>query len=79
MGILDEIKQEQSNAKLTRCRVGLFLEGLDKAERQEVEEALADGSYMHTTISKVITARGVDVGAGAVSNHRRGICGCSRR
>lgn len=79
MGILDDIKAVQAESVIRRCKIGAFVESLPEKERGEFELALADSSYMHTTIASVMKARGMDAGAQAVSNHRRGACGCSRR
>lgn len=79
MGILDEVREAQANAVPLRCKVAIALDSLSKGERSELEEVLAEPSWMHVSIAKVLQGRGIEVKADAVSNHRRGMCGCARR
>jgi hypothetical protein len=40
--------------------------------------ALDNPEVQHSAIARALTKHGVRVGYSAVSNHRRGLCGCSR-
>lgn len=75
MGFADEVKLLQRGRGAT-CTVGEYLDGLDTADRAEIQEVMQDDKYTSTAIAKALVARGFNTSATTVMRHRRGDCKC---
>ena len=73
---LDLVKQE-SQKPGTECRVATILDGLDKAERTELQAALV-GHFSAAAIARALTKMGHEIGPTSVTRHRRGDCLCGK-
>jgi hypothetical protein len=79
MGLLDEVRETQRQAKIIRCPMVPILSAFPAEERAELDEALADPSIEGSTLGKVLKARGYKISDEAVRRHRRGECACGER
>lgn len=62
-------------ARPPRCTVAKIAAALDPADQKALTEAL--GSELEASkITAALKAMGHDLGAAAVSRHRRGVCAC---
>lgn len=75
MGLLDELRQEQSPPKHL-CGVAKVLTHMDKKQSADLLAALADPTIMATNISRVLARHGFDVKPDALRRHRKGECLC---
>lgn len=73
---LDIVKQE-SQRPGTECRVATVLKELDKAERAELEAAIA-GHFAAAAIARALTKIGHECGPTSITRHRRGECICGK-
>jgi hypothetical protein len=62
------------------CGVKKVLDSLDPADRDDLIAALAmdPGDVMHSTISRVLRARGIELSDQTIGRHRNGVCRCER-
>jgi len=80
LGLMEEISSEQYAAAMrqVKCRIGLALTSFEGDDKIDLIAALDNPEVQHSAIARALTKHGVRVGYSAVSNHRRGLCGCSR-
>jgi hypothetical protein len=77
MGLLEEVGQAQAAHRVGGvCGIKRVLETLDPADADDLRAVLDDQSIMHTVISRVLNARGHEVGRKTIENHRKGECKC---
>ncbi len=76
MGLLDDIRAEGVVER--RCSVRVVLDAMDKADADDLREALSDQAIAHTVITRVLTARGYDMHDKRIAAHRKGQCACAR-
>jgi hypothetical protein len=80
-GLLGEVEQAQADHRIGGvCGIRRVLETLPPAEADELRAILAEpaSKYMHSTISRVLRARQIEVSDQTISRHRGGICRCPR-
>lgn len=62
-----------------QCRVGLFLDGLDKPTRADLEAAMGDRALPHTAFTKwALTKHATKINGDTWSRHRNHECACGR-
>jgi hypothetical protein len=76
MGLLDDIRAEGVVER--RCSVRVVLDAMDKADADDLREALSDQAIAHTVITRVLIARGYDMHDKRIAAHRKGQCACAR-
>jgi hypothetical protein len=78
VGLLDELHADAEQVRRKKpCRVYEILEALSGKDRDELAQALDRKSgYMHSSLARVLSARGLDVTEGTVAHHRNGKCSC---
>lgn len=76
MGLLDDIRAEGVVER--RCSVRIVLDAMDKADADDLREALSDQAIAHTVITRVLIARGYDMHDKRIAAHRKGQCACAR-
>lgn len=76
MGLLDDIRAEGVVER--RCSVRMVLDAMDKADADDLREALSDQAIAHTVITRVLIARGYDMHDKRIAAHRKGQCACAR-
>lgn len=76
MGLLDDIRAEGVVER--RCSVRMVLDAMDKADADDLSEALSDQAIAHTVITRVLIARGYDMHDKRIAAHRKGQCACAR-
>lgn len=61
------------------CRIAALMSDLDQADRQILQDALADtGRWSAHGLMVALKQRGVNVSIHPIINHRKGICKCSK-
>lgn len=75
MGLLDEIKASSKRHK-NQCKFGELLDTLNKSDRAEIEEALADKSISVLAIVTVLHNHGYVTSKTNCSDHRKKVCCC---
>lgn len=81
MGLLGEVQEEQARHRVGgTCGIKRVLDSLDPADRDDLIAALAldPAEAMHSTIARVLKARGHEVSDHTVRRHRNGECRCAR-
>lgn len=81
MTLMDKIRADAAHAKKRPpCRLGVVLDQMTLADRNDLEAALADATFTSVTISRVLIDDGwnVDRDGKVVRQHRKGACGCAR-
>lgn len=75
----DEVRQNTAH-RGPKCAVSVLLDRLDDKARPAVLEALGDRGITNAAIQKALRERLGDLAPSlfSVSNHRRGMCRCSR-
>lgn len=73
MGLMDEIQAERQTGAPV-CSWAKLLDQLDKADRADVDAAVADESITGAAIVRALRARGHKVTEKAVRRHRREEC-----
>ena len=75
MGLLDEVREVQRQAKIIRCPIVTL--NLSEDDRAELEHAIADETIQASTLAKVLRARGHSISDDALRRHRGGRCACA--
>lgn len=75
MGLLDEMKATSNRGK-RECKFSTLLNTLNKTDRTEVEQALADERISVAAIITVLHAHGYITSKTNLRDHRKGLCCC---
>jgi hypothetical protein len=75
MGLLEEFKGEPRRVS-RRCSVSIIKDGLDKKDRADLDDAIADPLIQASTIARVLERKSIKITASAIARHRRGDCCC---
>jgi hypothetical protein len=70
MTFADDVRQETKSTGV-KCRVCVFLEGLDTKTRSEVTDVLADEAWNSEAISRAMNRRGWEFSGAAIRKHRQ--------
>jgi len=70
MSFADEVRQETKSTGV-RCRLCVFLEGLDAKTQAEIIEVLADETWNSEAISRAMIRRGWEFSGAAIRKHRQ--------
>ena len=70
MTFADEVRSETRSSGV-RCRLCVFLEGLDSKTRSEVTDVLADSAWNAEAISRAMMRRGWEFRGEAIRKHRQ--------
>lgn len=77
-GLLDDIKNEGTKVG-PQCGVRLALEAMSKADRVDLEAALADRiNITAAQITRALAKRNIDIQASTLLRHRKRECGCGK-
>lgn len=78
MGLLDELAADAQKVRRKKpCGVAAALDALKGKDRADLADAVRpDSGYMHSSIARVLTARGMKISEGTVAHHRNGKCAC---
>ena len=77
MGLADALETLQPKAWQV-CGVSAVLETLADDDRAALLDALGNGAYRSSDITRALQDEGHEIGYDAVSRHRRGACKCPR-
>ena len=75
VGLFDEMVQENRPHRKP-CGVSAYMGEMDKKDRAELEQALADSKLLSSAIHRVLERRGFVGSESMIRRHRRGACGC---
>lgn len=79
MSLLDTIIGENYRGPVAKCTMGVLLASMPKADRDDLENALANPDVQNTAIIRALRAHGYEVRPSAVPRHRKGECTCDAR
>lgn len=75
MGLLDEVREAQRQARIVRCKIQTL--DLSDEDREELDAALSDDTVQASMLGKVLRARGHSVSDDALRRHRGRRCACA--
>lgn len=78
MGLMDEARQAQEEARVRRCPIYHVRKSLTPAERTELDEMMASDEFRNVDIAAVLVKRDPRCGEAPVGRHRKGLCACAR-
>lgn len=78
MGNLAAALQAATLTNGPKCAIAMVMPQLDDADRELLSAWLAhESDPPHAVVARALKSEGHEVGAGAVSRHRKGDCSCS--
>jgi hypothetical protein len=75
MGLKEELEAERGD-RMTRCVVGRFIDTMDKADAEQIEQIFDDHSYPVELVRRVMMKRGFIGGTTVTNRHARRECVC---
>lgn len=75
MGVFEELEQA-AKPRVTNCKVGRFLDELDKKDAADLRTAFDEMRYPIEVIRRVMAGRGFDGSSAVVNRHARKLCRC---